>query len=188
MLKKTQAYLSKIERGEPGVDVVKLGEFAKVYSKDINNMQRGFIQIPILLTILLGLIVLGGGTYFVVQQKSASQTTSQTVQKINWSIEKANPNITDDSDYRKSEQAISVDATFSDNTTKRYNLGTAYGCTGSTVQSAENGKIVLGKINCYFSLTGVGFVAYTQNGKFVVERNDESAKDGSIKTTVLLQI
>ncbi len=35
-LKKPQAYISKIERGERGVDAVELGEFAKVYGKDIN--------------------------------------------------------------------------------------------------------------------------------------------------------
>jgi transcriptional regulator with XRE-family HTH domain len=35
-LKKPQAYLSKIERGERGVDVVELAEFAKAYGKSIN--------------------------------------------------------------------------------------------------------------------------------------------------------
>ena len=35
-LKKPQAYLSKIERGERGVDAIELAEFAKVYNKDIN--------------------------------------------------------------------------------------------------------------------------------------------------------
>ena len=35
-LKKPQAYLSKIERGERGVDAVELAEFAKVYGKNIN--------------------------------------------------------------------------------------------------------------------------------------------------------
>lgn len=113
---------------------------------------------------------------------------SKAVQKISWNIEKANPNITDDNDYRKFEQAISVDATFSDSTTQRYNLGTAYGCTGSTIQSIENGKTVLGKIHCYYALTDAGFVAYTYNGKFIVERNEQSAKDGSVNTTTLLSL
>jgi len=36
-LKKPQAYISKIERGERGVDAVELAEFAKVYNKDINH-------------------------------------------------------------------------------------------------------------------------------------------------------
>lgn len=35
-LKKPQAYLSKIERGERRVDAVELHELAKVYNKDIN--------------------------------------------------------------------------------------------------------------------------------------------------------
>ena len=35
-LKKPQAYVSKIERGERGVDAVELGELAKVYNKNIN--------------------------------------------------------------------------------------------------------------------------------------------------------
>jgi transcriptional regulator with XRE-family HTH domain len=34
-LKKPQAYLSKIERGERSVDAVELGEMAKIYRKDI---------------------------------------------------------------------------------------------------------------------------------------------------------
>ncbi len=34
-LRKPQAYLSKIERGERGVDAVELAELAKIYSKSI---------------------------------------------------------------------------------------------------------------------------------------------------------
>lgn len=37
LLKKPQAYISKIERGERGVDAVELAEFAKIYNKDINH-------------------------------------------------------------------------------------------------------------------------------------------------------
>jgi len=125
---------------------------------------------------------------FIQPNVGLSDQNASTIEKINWNIEKANPNIVDDNDYRKSEQAIAVDVTFADNRTKRYSLGTAYGCTGSNVESTQDGKRVLGKVNCYFALTGVGFVAYSQNGKFVVERGDESAKDGSVKTTVLLEI
>ena len=36
LLKKPQAYVSKIERGERGVDAVELAEFAKVYGKELN--------------------------------------------------------------------------------------------------------------------------------------------------------
>ena len=35
-LKKPQAYLSKIERGERRIDAVELGELAKVYGKSLN--------------------------------------------------------------------------------------------------------------------------------------------------------
>ena len=35
-LKKPQAYLSKIERGERGVDAVELADMAKIYDKDMN--------------------------------------------------------------------------------------------------------------------------------------------------------
>ncbi len=104
------------------------------------------------------------------------------VQKINWGIEKSKAIIAEGYEYKKDEQAISIDVTFLDNSTKHYNLGTAYGCTGSTVQSIENGRNIFGKINCYYSLSGVGFTAYSQNGKFIVERGDESARDGGIKT------
>ncbi|MCR4263720.1 MAG: helix-turn-helix transcriptional regulator [Candidatus Roizmanbacteria bacterium] len=36
LLKKPQAYISKIERGERGVDAVELAEFAKVYGKSLD--------------------------------------------------------------------------------------------------------------------------------------------------------
>jgi len=35
-LKKPQAYVSKIERGERGVDAVELGELARVYDKSLD--------------------------------------------------------------------------------------------------------------------------------------------------------
>lgn len=166
---------------------------------------RGFATI--LVIILLGLLV-AGGTYYATRQNAglgsvnqvpvpatstAPQTSVavQTVEKIDWHIEKAHAPIADPNDpnhYRNDEQAISVDVTLSDKSTRQYNVDTAYGCTGSNTPSTEGDKQILGKVNCYYALTGVGFVAYTQNGRFVVERQDESAKDGSIKTAVVLEM
>ena len=118
----------------------------------------------------------------------AAMSLAKTVQEINWNIRTANPDITDPENYRKDAQSIAVDVTFKDNSTKRYDLGTAYGCTGTTTQSIEGDKTVLGKVECYYALTGVGFTAYFENGKFIVERGDESAKDGSVQKTLLLEI
>jgi transcriptional regulator with XRE-family HTH domain len=40
LLKKPQAYISKIERGERGVDAVELGELAKIYRKSLDYFLR----------------------------------------------------------------------------------------------------------------------------------------------------
>ncbi len=41
LLKKPQAYISKIERGERRVDAVELAEFAKVYGKSLDYFISG---------------------------------------------------------------------------------------------------------------------------------------------------
>ena len=111
-----------------------------------------------------------------------------TVMKVTWSIEKANPAITSEDDYRINEQKIVASVTTLDGLTKRYDLGAAYGCTGKEMNEIEDHKISLGKVECYYALTGTTFAAFLQNGGFHIERYDESAKDGSIKTSVLVEI
>lgn len=44
--------------------------------------QRGFIGLPVLIAILLGIVVLGGGAYYVVQQQTPRQTTSENFDNV----------------------------------------------------------------------------------------------------------
>ncbi len=162
----------------------------------MKNSQNGFIT-PLLIVIIVVLLV--GGSYLYMQKNKAgspatgnvpanieSNPTQNTspVEKISWHTEKENPAVVDDNDPQKLQQAIYVDVTFVDKSTKRYGLGKAYGCNEVNVAVAPE----LGRMSCYYSLVGVGFVAYNQNGRFIVERHDESAKDGSITKTILLEI
>ena|SRR3989344_1697470 len=110
------------------------------------------------------------------------------VDKISWSIEKADAAITSEDDYHFYEQKIAADVTFKDGTTKRYDLGTAYGCTGDTKNEISDHKRFFGRVDCYFALTGTKFAAFNQKNGFRIERYDESAEDGSIKTSVLVEI
>ena len=112
-----------------------------------------------------------------------------TVRKVSWNIEKANPAITSEDDFRLYEQKVAADVTFFDGTTKRYQLGTAYGCTGNTrTEIVPERKLIRGRVDCYYALTGTTFAAFLQDSRFHIERYDESAKDGSIKTSVLVEI
>ena len=110
------------------------------------------------------------------------------VQKISWNIEKANPAITSEDDFRFYQQKIAAEVTMKDGTTKRYGLGTAYGCTGETNNEITDRKRFFGRVDCYYALTGTKFAAFLQDGRFHIERYDESAKDGGIKTSVLVEI
>ena len=112
-----------------------------------------------------------------------------TVDTVSWNIEKANPAITSEDDFRFYEQKVAADVTFFDGSTKRYDLGTAYGCTGNTrTEIVPERKLIRGSVDCYYALTGTTFVAFLQNDRFHIERYDESAKDGSIKTSALVEI
>src|SRR3989338_9220738 len=68
---------------------------------------------------------LTGGSLVPLWNRNAT-----TVMKVTWSIEKANPTITSEDDYRINEQKIVANVTTLDGTTRGYDLGTAYGCTG----------------------------------------------------------
>src|SRR3989344_4278983 len=111
-----------------------------------------------------------------------------TVRKVSWNIEKANPAITSEDDFRSYEQKVAADVTFFDGTTKRYQLGTGYGCQGDTKNEITDRKRFFGRVDCYFALTGTKFAAFSENRRFHIERYDESAKDGSIKTSILVEI
>ena len=111
-----------------------------------------------------------------------------TVMKVTWNIEKANPALTSADDFHFYEQKIAADVTTVDGKTKRYDLGTAMVCTSKEMNEIEGHKIMFGKVDCYYALTGTQFAAFIQKGGFRIERYDESAKDGSIKTSVLVEI
>lgn len=111
-----------------------------------------------------------------------------TVRKISWDIEKVDPAITSQDDFHFYEQKIAADVTTYDGKTKRYDLGTAYGCTGTTTSELQNHTIVIGRVDCYYALTGTKFVAFLPHAGFRIERYDESAKDGSIATTTVVEI
>lgn len=114
----------------------------------------------------------------------SSTSSKPTVVSISWHAEAANPSASDSDDYRKYEQTVSVDVTFEDETTKRYFLGNAYGCdTANVVLPPE-----MGRMKCYFALTSVDFAAYFRGEQFIVERLAESAEDGSVQKTVMLEI
>ena len=113
-------------------------------------------------------------------------TGALPITKVVWRIEPANPSAT--GSYQKDEQAIFVDVVRSDSSIRGYSVGKAYGCAASSNVPVLPGKRVLGFVNCYYALTGVGFTAYEANGKFIVERGDESARDGSVKKTIVLEI
>ena len=111
-----------------------------------------------------------------------------TVMKVTWNIEKANPAITSADDFHFYEQRIAADVTTLDGKTKRYDLGTAMGCTGKEMNEIEDHKIMFGKVDCNGALTSTTFAAFNQNNGFRIERYDGSAKDGSIQTSVLVEI
>jgi hypothetical protein len=126
---------------------------------------------------------LTGGSFNPLWNRDAT-----TVSKVSWSIEKADPSITSEDDHRFYEQKIAADVTTYDGKTKRYDLGTAYGCTGATTSELQDHAIVIGRVDCYFALTGTRFAAFNQKDGFRIERYDESAEDGSIATTTLVEI
>jgi hypothetical protein len=112
--------------------------------------------------------------------------TSSSVEYINWHIERANPEAVEG--YQKDEQAIFVDTTFTDGRTQRYSVGKASGCTSSTEASSDGHEMVLGYVTCYYALSGVNFLAIRRDGRLVIEKQIESARDGSIESTAVLEI
>lgn len=111
-----------------------------------------------------------------------------TVRKVSWNIEKANSSITSPDDSRFYEEKIASDITTYDGKTKRFDLGISYGCTGTTTSELQNRTIVIGRVKCSFAESNTTFAAFKGNGGFYIERYDESAEDGSISTTTLVEI
>ncbi|OGD31918.1 hypothetical protein A3C91_00630 [Candidatus Azambacteria bacterium RIFCSPHIGHO2_02_FULL_52_12] len=110
------------------------------------------------------------------------------VEKISWNIEKADSSITSEDDFHFYEQKIAADVMTMDGMTKRYDLGTAHGCAGETKNEISDHKRFFGRVDCSFALSSTKFAAFNQKNGFRIERYDESAKDGSIKTTALVEI
>lgn len=111
-----------------------------------------------------------------------------TVRKVDWQIEMADPSVTSEDDFHFYEQKIAADITTYDGKTKRYDLGIAYGCIGTTTSELQNHTIVIGRVECNFAESSTTFAAFKGNGGFHIERYDESAKDGDMRTTKLVEI
>jgi len=111
-----------------------------------------------------------------------------TVRKVSWYIEKADPSITSQDDFHFYEQKIAADVTTYDGNTKRYDLGTAYGCIGTATSELENHTIVIGRVKCDFGESGATFAAFKGNGGFHIERYDKFPEDDGISTTTLVEI
>ena len=111
-----------------------------------------------------------------------------TVRKVDWQIEMEDPSVTSEDDFHFYEQKIAADVTTYDGKTKHYDFGTAYGCTGTTTIELQNHTIVIGRVECNSAEPGTTFVAFKGNGGFHIERYDESAKDGDMRTTKLVEI
>lgn len=171
------------------------------------NTSRGFTPIIILLLVaVLAAASFGGYKYAEkkglnietlfnaatstpsVSEKMPETASNASVKKIDWLITLANPTITDDNDYHKYEQKIGIKVTLANSIVNQYELGTAYGCADKSQVEVQGDRKVFGLVSCYMALSGTSFIAYSQRGQFVVERNDESAKDGSLVPTRLLNL
>ena len=128
-------------------------------------------------------IAVFGGSFNPILNRDAI-----TVRKVSWNIEKANPAVTSLDDSRFYEEKIAADITTYDGKTKRYDLGTAYGCTGTTTSELENHTIVIGRVKCNFAESGTTFAAFKGNGGFYIERYDESPENSGASTTTLVEI
>lgn len=118
---------------------------------------------------------LTGGSLLPLLNRDAT-----TVRKVSWDIETINAEM--------NEQKIAADVTTYDGKTRKYDLGTAHGCTGTTTNELAGSTIVIGRVQCYYALSGTSFTAFKYGKGFSIERYDESAKDGRIATTTLVEI
>jgi hypothetical protein len=111
-----------------------------------------------------------------------------TVRKVSWRIERADPSIANQNDSHFYEQKIEADVATYDGKTKLYDLGTAYGCIGTTTSELQNHTIVIGRVECNFAGSVTTFAAFKGNGGFHIERYDEPDKDNGTRTTKLVEL
>lgn len=129
--------------------------------------------------------------------KAAGMTS---VRRIAWHVDPP-PRTAPFDDFESAKQTISIDITTASGT-ERYALGTAYGCDAGDVSDTvtARGKNVLGRVQCYYALTGTTFTMYSDTtlidanmGKYSVrywvERFDDDASGRTAgKTTTVLEL
>jgi peptidoglycan hydrolase-like protein with peptidoglycan-binding domain len=120
-------------------------------------------------------------------QEACMGIDGNLLQSISWKALVINPNA---ESYKANEQGITLYLLFKNGTERKYVIGNAYGCPAETAGKREvkDGKSLLGSLSCYYSLSGTQFIAYQQVDKLIVEKGVESAYDGSVSWSKVLEV